>query len=85
MMVRGGNMEAKWRTCSHKWVAVPYTSSYGTVHQDECAECGCIGVLATNPDEEGFYKIVAQPIADVIDLNEFRKRKELANDAEKSN
>jgi hypothetical protein len=77
-METGGLMN-KWKTCNHNWKAVAVYSVYGTVYQDECTECGCIGVLAEEPDEHGFYKIVAQPMADVIDLNEYRKRKEQKN------
>lgn len=63
--------------CSHDWKAISKHSEFGTVYQDECCNCGCIGVLANEPDANGFYAIVAQPMAQVIDLNEFRKRKEL--------
>lgn len=65
-----------WRTCEHKWESVAKYSEFGTVFQDECAHCGCIGVLADKPDENGFIQIVAQPMADVIDFMEFKRRKE---------
>ena len=68
-----------WKTCQHNWVSVPVVSMYGTVHQDECTECGCLGVLADKPDENGFYQIVAQPMAEVIDFMAYKKRKEEAN------
>lgn len=78
-------MQAKWKTCQHNWISVPHHSVYGVVHQDECSECGCIGVISNQPDESGFYQIVAQPMADVIDLNEFRKRKEVKDGEQKVN
>ena len=65
-----------WKTCQHNWVAVPKYSEFGLVHQDECTECGCIGVLADKPDEHGMYQIVAQPMAEVISLCEYRKRRQ---------
>ena len=65
--------------CKHEWESVKKVSNYGTVHQDECVNCGCIGVLSNEPNEAGYFEIVALPMAKVIDLNEFRKRKGLEN------
>lgn len=72
----------KWKTCNHQFVPVEVNSMFGTVFQDECTECGCIGVLADKPNEEGFYPIVAQPMAEVIDLMEYKRRKEQSNEQE---
>lgn len=65
-----------WKTCQHNWVAVSKYSMFGLVHQDECTECGCIGVLADKPDENGLYQIIAQPMAEVISLCDYRRRRE---------
>ena len=70
----------RWKTCSHKWESLPKYSEFGTVYQDECSLCGCIGILASEPNEAGFYGIVALPMAGVIDLNEFRKRREKSDE-----
>lgn len=72
----------RWKTCNHKWEAVPKYSEFGLVHQDECTECGCIGVLADKPDDSGLYQIVAQPMAEVIDFMEYKRRKEQSNEQE---
>ena len=74
----------KWKTCPHNFQPVAKFSEFGLVHQDECTECGCIGVLADKPDENGFYQIVAQPMAEVIDFMEFKRRKEQANEQEQN-
>ncbi len=72
----------KWKTCNHTFAPVEKVSGFGTVFQDECTECGCIGVLADKPDEQGLYRIVAQPMAEVIDFMEFKRRKEQSNEQE---
>jgi hypothetical protein len=78
MILGGDHMDPK--NCKHKWIQVPKHSMYGVVHQDECEHCGSIGVLSEKPDENGFYQIIPQPFAEVIDLNEYReKRKAVAN------
>lgn len=66
----------KWKTCKHKWHPNPKISEYGTVYQDECSECGAIGVMADKPDANGFWPIVAQPMADVVDFLAYKRRKE---------
>lgn len=66
----------KWKTCNHQWQPIAKISEYGTVFQDECSECGCIGVLADKPDENGIWHIVAQPMAEVIDFMAYKRRKE---------
>lgn len=73
-----------WKTCSHKWTPVEKLSEFGIVYQDECEHCGCIGVLAEKPDEKGVYQIVAQPMADVISLCEYRKRREFERQMEEA-
>lgn len=67
------------KNCKHKWIQVPKHSSFGVVFQDECAHCGSIGVLADEPDEYGFYPIVALPFAEVVDLNKFRQTRKAAS------
>lgn len=63
-----------WRTCNHKWKDVVDSNEFFV--RDECEHCGSIGQITNEPDGEGYYKIVAKPWADVIDINEYRKRKE---------
>jgi len=66
-----------WKTCEHKFVAVKQEHFDDCfAWRDECTKCGCIGTLATKPNANGFYEIVAQPMATVLDFNEFKKRKE---------
>ena len=72
----------KWKTCNHIFAPVEKISDFGVVYQDECTECGCIGVLADKPNEQGLYQIVAQPMAEVIDFMEFKRRKEQSNEQE---
>lgn len=42
----------KWKTCNHIFAPVEKLSDFGIVYQDECTECGCIGVLADKPNEQ---------------------------------
>jgi hypothetical protein len=69
----------KEENCNHEWVSILSFSAYGKVYRSECVKCGCVGELSSKPDEKGLYQIVARPLANVVDLNEFRKRKEIKN------
>lgn len=68
-----------WKTCKHNWQAVAKHSEFGTVFQDECTNCGCVGILADKPNEQGIWEIVAQPMAEVIDFQAFKQRKGVSN------
>lgn len=46
----------KWKTCNHIFATVAKVSDFGVIYQDECTECGCIGVLADKPNEQGLYQ-----------------------------
>lgn len=73
-----------WKTCTHRWKPKAKVSGFGVVFQDECTKCGSIGVMADKPDDHGYYAIVPQPWATIIDFNEFKKRKEAQHVKENS-
>ena len=72
-------MSDNWKTCKHEFEPVPRHSEFGVVYEDECIHCGSIGVLSDVPDENGMFYLVAQPQAEIFDLDAYRARKASSN------